>query len=242
MALTCGCGATEKVTEGYASRRRVFCGNCKQLLQRPEGATGTAPVASSARGGAQGRRPPSRAAGTGFGKAAAPEGPLPAHTQRMFDFERHVVAIAFWYRLGGVLAAVGAFILVALIGPIALIVLPLAAVPYLLGHGLSRYLPAARWLVVAISILSLARTAFAIHAGESSLLEAGLSIGWDAAVLAVLASASAGHVFSADYRDVVRRSAGVQVAWWTSPFFYLPAGLALLGLLAAASFVASALL
>jgi hypothetical protein len=174
-----------------------------------------------------------------------------AAASRDVDQERHVRAIAFWWRLSAVLglvALVGALLVSALGGIPLRLVLPMLIVPalttgvsWVLGQALWRYHDAGRWVAIALNglgvVLGVGGILSVLSQGAVLLAGAGLiQVAWPAAIVQCLLSPRSAALCTAEYREAVERSPGVSVPWWTSPFFLVPValcGLALLALLAA---------
>lgn len=75
---------------------------------------------------------------------------------------------------------------------------------------------------------------YAYDAGPSIgwlLLRFLLIIGWTAGVLWVLFSRRSAQICSERYRELVAKTAEVKPAWYRSPFFVIPTGLVVVGLL-----------
>ena len=246
LAMTCGCGVTEKVRPRYAQQRKVFCGNCHAILQRPEGDRPTRSKGSSGRLASRlGKRSAEpRVVRSGVtqhtpapwepaerSRRATTSGWKPVDrpaTLRDPSYERHIVAIGGWNMFAGVLSVL-ACVVGALLHPAALIALPIALAIFAVGYGLNRYSNVCRWLTVGLAGLSLLSSAFAVLGGES-LLSVGLNVAWNVAIIAVLCSARASGIFTPKFRNVVARTPGVPVPWWSSPFFWIPAVVLLLAL------------
>lgn len=175
--------------------------------------------------------------------------------------ERHVRAIAVWYRVGALLGVVGIGGTLALgsangADPGALVVgllptLVAVVVTGLLAAGLWSYHPAARWATVALqgvaalaglsSLSLLALPSSARGVGANAVMAASLlQLAWAVAVGACLLAPRTAPLFEARYREHVVRTPGVQVAWWTSSFFAIPAAVLGVVLVAAVALVGGA--
>lgn len=145
---------------------------------------------------------------------------------RELDHERHVRAIAVWFRIGGVLLALVAAVLGFGGGHGAVLAFVLGgvgAVSYALGEGIWSYRNVARWLGVGLAVLSMAGALLDLSNGFGvGRLGAAFHVLYDVAVIYVLTEARAQRIFSEGYRDAVARRSE-KVAFWTSPFFYMPA-------------------
>jgi hypothetical protein len=156
----------------------------------------------------------------------------------------HVKAIAFWYRIAGILLALGAvggsLFLNAqgapawISGTLFLVGLGFAALNYGLGYGLGHLHAWGRWITIAltgINGLSAVASLFAVPS-FGALLIGLLPIAWNAAVLWALHGSAAKVVFG-DYRETAPKR--VRFVW--SPFFWIPAILIGLSLAAGVALV-----
>lgn len=155
--------------------------------------------------------------------------------------EEHLRAIAVWQRIGGLLGLIGSGLMlvmgVASGAGAGAVILPLflgavAAAALAVGQGLWDYRAWGRWAVTALQGLPLLGGAFALLSG-SGVLGPLVQIGWAAAIVAALLSERTSAICTDGYRARVERSPQVTIAWWTSPFFFVPAALLVLGLIAA---------
>ncbi len=223
------------------------------LVPMPEPAA-TAPARNRLTRSRAGRARATRGASDGSGFEAAQ-----AAAGRDVDQERHVRAIAFWWRLSAVLGVVflcGAIIAAVFFGLPLRMLLPMLVAPafstacsYLLGRALWTYHDAARWVTIVLNGLGLvlgvggALTVLA----EGGIVIAGLAtiqLAWPAAIVRCLLEPRSAALCTEEYRLNVERSPGVRVAFWTSLFFIVPAvliGLALLLALGGLLFAARAL-
>lgn len=157
---------------------------------------------------------------------------------RDLDMEAHLRAIAVWQRIGGLLTliAVGLASALAATGGVRPGVVALGLLPLLLvggaslavGQGLWLYHGWGRWTLVVLNAVGLLNGLYGLFAGQR--LGGLLQLGWVGATLAVLLSARAAQICSAEYRERVARTPGTRVRWYASPFFWIPAvvlGLAL---------------
>ncbi|MCO5170340.1 MAG: hypothetical protein M9894_28725 [Planctomycetes bacterium] len=158
------------------------------------------------------------------------------------DHERHVRAIAVWYRIIGLLLMIatlltaapailgGGRLMLALVVP-AVLVGGLGAAHVALGQGLFTYRPWAR--AVALALLALGSLATLASLAQGEVLRGLIGLAWSGAVAWALACPAGTTIFTPDYARAVERTPDARVAWWTSPFFYVPAALLGLALLLA---------
>lgn len=168
------------------------------------------------------------------------------------DWERHVRGIAFWPMFTGVvcLAGTGVGAVAVLMSALPLrfvfaFVLSMLAVSALhgaYGFFLWRYNGVARvlHLVVSGAMTALGMIALIQVPGVAMKIVTLLELAWPAATFAVLMDPRAGTICTAPYRTLVRRTPNVRVAWWTSPFFYVPIVLTLFAVIMIVSLMASA--
>lgn len=175
----------------------------------------------------------------------------PGGGRRDLRMEGHISAIALWFRVGP-LAIVGLVMIATLSfggGPSAdalpVLILPIAILAgfYAVGHFLSRYANGARitamillglWPVFQfLSISSMASRSNRYGGPESSFLCIQMAIVLAMALppLIVLAMGKSAQICTEEYRRIVERSPGEKPFTYSSPFFYLPAGLLGLGIL-----------
>lgn len=167
--------------------------------------------------------------------------------------EAHVRALAFWQMLPGALGVVfnliAAALLVALappqlasatVLPLLLIGLPICALSFGFGYCLWRYHDWARWLTVILSALGLLGGLVGLLGGLNvyTLLGTALGAAWHGSVINVLVNRP--HLFEPAYRDAALASRR-PVPFWSSPFFWIPAALFVLGLVAAAVLISKLL-
>ena len=246
IRLNCsGCGNKARVPATYAGRR-LRCTKCAQELRVPGGAP------EEARGERrQERRSPARdqrARATTARRAPVedrnPYAPPRAKVEpkgnsmvrgrredsrnRDMSAEAHVHAVAIWTRVQGlILGLLGLGFLgmglmggkaIMFAGPMALVIGGLGVFLVWQGLALRRYQNWARWVSAVFIGLSLLMTiANVVTTGQ--VLGNVLGLAWQGANVWALFGARA------------NRSDGSGVAWWSSPFFYLPVGLTLLGIL-----------
>lgn len=219
------------------------------------------PIAAPARGerdrltrSRRGRARERASAGDGSGFEAAQ-----AAAGRDVDQERHVRAIAFWWRLSavlGVLVLVGSIMGALFFGLPLRLLLPALVVPafstgcsYLLGRALWTYHDAARWVTLVLNGLGLVLGVGGVLSvmAQGGMLIAGvgvLQLAWPAAIVKCLLDPRSAALCTEEYRLNVERSPGVRVEFWASLFFIVPAvllALALLLALVAFAFAARAL-
>jgi hypothetical protein len=223
------------------------------LVPVPEAAP-AAPARSRLTRSRAGRARATRGAGDGSGFEAAQ-----AAASRDVDQERHLRAIAFWWRLSavlGVVCIVGAIIAAVFFGLPLRFLLPALVAPafstgcsYLLGRALWTYHDAARWVTLVLNGIGLVLGVGGVLSvlAQGGILIAGaatLQLAWPAAIVQCLLQPRSAALCTEEYRLNVERSPGVRVAWWTSLFFIVPAvliGLALLLALVGFVFAARAL-
>lgn len=223
------------------------------LVPMPEAAP-AAPARSRLTRSRAGRARATRGAGDGSGFEAAQ-----AAASRDVDQERHLRAIAFWWRLSavlGVVCIVGAIIAAVFFGLPLRFLLPALVAPafstgcsYLLGRALWTYHDAARWVTLVLNGIGLVLGVGGVLSvlAQGGILIAGaatLQLAWPAAIVQCLLQPRSAALCTEEYRLNVERSPGVRVAWWTSLFFIVPAvliGLALLLALVGFVFAARAL-
>ncbi|RMG13449.1 MAG: hypothetical protein D6731_12080 [Planctomycetota bacterium] len=247
LALSCPCGGVEVVSRSEAARRVVRCGACDRGLSRPKHRARTPAATAPAAGVAVPRLDATATAAKGGAgsesfDAKGLEGPRPSREGRDPGHERHVIALGVWYRLLGLLGVLAAALCGVLLGPpAALLALPFG-VCLAVGVGLSRFHPAARWAAVVLAGLGILRSLVGLAGGDLFAALGALSVlGWNAAVVALLVLGKTGELFTPRYRALVERTPTVRVSWWTSPFFFVPAGLILLTLVLAAARAAASL-
>lgn len=224
------------------------------LVPSPEPGPAPAPGRARLTRSRAGRARATRAAGDGAGFEAAQ-----AAASRDLDQERHVRAIAFWWRLSavlGVVVLVGALVAAVVLGLPLELLLPMLVAPafstgcsYLLGRALWTYHDAARWVTLVLNGLGLVLGVGGVLSvmAQGGMLIAGaatIQLAWPASIVRCLLDPRSAALCTEEYRLNVERSPGVRVAFWTSPFFIVPAvllGLALLLLLGAFVFAARSL-
>ncbi|MGE0711898.1 MAG: hypothetical protein AB7N76_03035 [Planctomycetota bacterium] len=162
--------------------------------------------------------------------------------------EAHVRAIAFWQVLGGGLGTVGALLATALLltrgvmgmafAPMILVAALPAVLVFAIGYGLWRYHTWSRWLNVALSGLALLGTCVGLVSQFAlpTLLGALINVLWHGSMIWVLVTKE--HIFTPDYREAAHRSHRA-VPFWSSPFFWIPAALILICVLAAIALIGS---
>lgn len=159
--------------------------------------------------------------------------------------ECHIRAIAIWYRIAGLLvglmalatgllmfagggARAAGFVMV-----MSGFLLALAAASYAIGHFLFNYSSGARIAALILSALSVGLNLLQIVAAGFKLpmvMSNGLSIAYTCAVLWAIGGSQGGAICTASYQQLVARTPDVKVPFWTSPFFWIPAGMLVLGL------------
>lgn len=225
VVVECGqCGKRGRVSAGA---RRVRCTGCGESLsvERAPSPAVARPVARESDRDARRRDAPGR---------DAPGRDAPGRDA--VDHERHVRAIAVWYRIIGLLLIVATLLVgapaffgggaaLALALP-AMLVAGLGAGHVALGQGLFTYRPWAR--VVALALLALGSLATLANLAQGQVLGGLIGLAWNGAVAWALACPAGVTIFTPAYALAVERTPDARVAWWTSPFFFLPA--ALLGL------------
>lgn len=157
---------------------------------------------------------------------------------RDLDMEAHLRAIAVWQRIAGLLAllASGLLFFASSAGGAPPALMLVALLPLVLvggaslavGQGLWLYHAWGRWTLVVLNAVGLLNGLYGLVAGHK--LGGLLQLGWVGATLAVLLSARAAQICSAEYRQRVARTPNASVRWYASPFFWIPAvvlGLAL---------------
>lgn len=160
--------------------------------------------------------------------------------------EAHVRALACWQMvpgsLGVLLNLIAAALLVALappqvasatVLPLLLVALPICALSFGFGYCLWRYHNWARWVTVILSGLALLGGVSSLLGGINAYTFLGALIGaaWHGSVINVLVSKP--HLFEPAYREAALNSRR-PVPFWTSPFFWIPALVFLIALIAAA--------
>jgi hypothetical protein len=158
--------------------------------------------------------------------------------------ERHLRAVAVWYRIAGVLFFFGTLFFFATVGnPGALTVglgLGLGVGCYAIGHHLWEYRNEARLAAFLLSATGLvhqvdaivnmfvltyhtyARTNLLLCPPLDKLIFTFLGIAWTMAVLWLLMSERSAAIFTERYSWAVSREESRSVPFWTSAFFLLP--------------------
>jgi len=163
---------------------------------------------------------------------------------RYLDFEAHIAAIGVWQRITGVLMVVfGAIGLLAMlvmvaskggaggggqaaVGLVLLVVfgaifLGFAALFYFIGSGLMKYKGWARIVMTILLALNLLQNLPGLFLGGVNLIVAMGGLLYGGAQLWALYNSKAKAIFSPGYAAAAEANPGL-VAWWRSPFFWLP--------------------
>lgn len=231
IEVTCPrCGRAARV-EGALAGRKTSCDLCQEVIRVPATAASltVAPEAASVATelAPVAPMPPGRPHDARFAPPARP-----VSDARDLEYERHLVALAIWQRVWCVLGLIAAgliFVTTSRVGaafgaPVSLAV-KAAAWPFVfavtsgaLGHYLARYHHAARLLTV---LLAGASALLALRAGLGPVTL--LQVAFDVAVILVLMNPRSARLCTPEYHEVVARTPGVSVPWWSSPFFWIPA-------------------
>jgi hypothetical protein len=175
--------------------------------------------------------------------------------QRDLRHEAHLRAIGIWQGLAGALGLLSAGLvfllalaqlatapeqgLLALGGGVGVAAVSLLYLASCIGLWTRRSW--GLWVTFGFAALGLFSACGAFVQGLPGLLPGLLGLAWNGAVLWALTSDRARRVAGQRYQDLVARQPNT-VAWWASPFFYLPALLVGLSLLAGLVLLVMALL
>lgn len=172
--------------------------------------------------------------------------------RRDVDWERHLRGIAIWPMISGVLGValvfIGTFLLllakdtpIGFVAVFAIGVFAASALQFAYGYFLWAYGETARVLHLVFSGVATALGLLSVIGvpGTTMKVLTMMELAWPAAMFAVLLSPRAATICSGPYRTLVARTPRVSVAWWTSPFFYLPIVLTALAALAILAAIAS---
>jgi len=164
---------------------------------------------------------------------------------RHLVFEAHIMALGVWQRVTGVLMGVfGGIGLLAMLvmvvggggrggaggraafGAVMIVVIgavffAFAAIFYFLGSGLMKYKPWARIVMTILLVLNLLQNLPGMFLGGISFVVSGLGMLYVGAQLWALFNSRASEIFSPAYAAAAQANP-VQIAWWRSPFFWLP--------------------
>lgn len=223
--ITFDCAACGKsITVGPAAAgKKGKCPGCKSVVRVPRGrAAFDEPPRAKPRAQAE---PPRR---DDPPRAASSEAPA----ERDFEHEAHLKGIAFWFVLAGVLGLLGLMVFLAKAPRLSLardglILLPVTAMAIGMaasGFGLWRYhsLSIGAVAVFAISFLMyrVVQVFFAasLWTGFSAIV-AGTYLG---CVIWAVFQERAARICSPQYREVVSQTRLQTVAWYKSPFFFVP--------------------
>ncbi len=228
IRFQCQCGRFLDVGDQFAGKQ-VRCPSCQQVARVPLATSPVAPTIPAAVPAAA----PIAFEGTG----------LPPMTQRDLTHERHLRALAFWNILFGGLILVGGICgmagfgfaasggagpMAAAMGVLLVVNLVLGGGMFAVGYCLWKYQGWARWTMIFLCALNVLRSLRGLghSAGVFELL---FWLAWAGAVLWALVSPSAATICSPGYRALVAQSPHERVAFWTSPFFWVPLVLLALG-------------
>lgn len=237
IRLNCsGCGTKARVPAKYAGRR-VRCTNCQQSLRVPGGLPEAReePQFQAQARATTARRPRARRVDSNpYAPPSAKVESRPSRETRGRDLaaEGHIQAIAVWGLIQASLVGLAGLVMFGLGAasgqPVALVgavVLAIGAFFIWQGLALKRYQNWARWVTgVILGLGMLGGVASVVM--TSDVIGNVIGLSWQAANLWALFGLRANRVFSPS-----SRSDGRGVAWWASPFFYLPFVLLGLGLL-----------
>jgi len=161
--------------------------------------------------------------------------------KRDIAYERHLRAIGIWSVLGGILCfgLVGLMLLaLPAMGGAPMQLLAILGGMCLLGSGyissgvgLWAYQGWARIMTLALTAIGIAINLIQLVAQPGNIpngLGVLFGIAWAVAILATVGSSRASRICTAQYRAKVAKSRA-SVPFYTSPFFYVPLGMVVLG-------------
>lgn len=175
--------------------------------------------------------------------------------KRDVDHERHIRAIAVWFRIGGLLIGLAALAMgglglvgggrggaraAGLIVGMSSVFLGFAAGYYAIGHFLWGYSGGARIAFLVLSALGVGLNLLGLVVGGmkfGDLLGAGIQLGYTGAMMWAVGGAQGAAICTPEYQALVERTPDVKVPFWTSPFFWIP--VALMGLMLVVGIVAA---